>query len=289
MSERLMVIGAGTMGNGIAQVFAAKGYEVLMVDVDEKALARGMKTISGSLERLVKKERITEEERNTTLARIQTSSDPNDGAEVFLAIEAATENQEIKEKIFAQLAGIVREDAWLATNTSSISIDELASGLPNPSRFLGMHFMNPGPMMKLVEIIRGKATSREVEEGVLELTRKLGKIPVLVNDAPGFVANRILMPMINEACFTLEEGVGEKEAIDTIMKLGMAHPMGPLELADLIGLDVCLSIMEVLHEGFDDEKYRPSPLLQRLVAEGKLGRKTGEGFYDYRKEGASGA
>jgi len=279
--NKVMVIGAGTMGNGIAQVFASKGYEVVMVDVAREMLDRGLATVAKSLDRLIKKEKISEADQAAVLGRIEAVTDMAAGADAFLAIEAATENMEIKRKIFGQLSATVEDQAWLATNTSSISITALGSSVKDPTRFIGMHFMNPVPLMKLVEVIRGLDTRDEVADGIVAMSEKLGKTPVVVNDYPGFVANRILMPMINEAAYTLMEGVADREAIDTIMKLGMAHPMGPLELADLIGLDVCLWIMEVLHRDLGDGKCLPCPMLRNLVAAGRLGRKAGRGFYDY--------
>ncbi|MCP4546063.1 MAG: 3-hydroxybutyryl-CoA dehydrogenase [bacterium] len=279
--NKVMVVGAGTMGNGITQVFAAKGFDVLMVDVKQEFLDRGVKTIAKSLDRMVKKERITESDKEAILGRIETATEVPAESDVFLAIEAATENLPVKQEIFRKLATAVADDCILGTNTSSISICTISGKVPNPERVIGMHFMNPVPMMKLVEIIRGLDTSDEVTKAIEDLSAKLGKVPVVVNDYPGFVANRILMPMINEAVYTLQEGVADKEAIDSIMKLGMAHPMGPLALADLIGLDVCFFIMEVLHRDLGDSKYRPCPMLRKMVDAGRLGRKSGRGFYEY--------
>jgi 3-hydroxybutyryl-CoA dehydrogenase len=279
--EKVGVVGAGTMGNGIAQVFAAMGARVQLVDVNEAALEKARAAVEKSLGKFVEKGRLSEEEKRAALDRIETSTElaAVDGA--GLVVEAVVENLPTKESVFLQLQEIVSESAILASNTRSISITELARRVRSPERVIGMHFMNPVPVMKLVEIVRGARTSEETVRSVESLARNLGKEPVVVNDYPGFVSNRVLMPMINEAVYCLMEGVAEKEAIDTVMKLGMAHPMGPLALADLIGLDVCLHILEVLHRGFGDPKYRPCPLLRNMVAAGKLGRKTGEGFYTY--------
>jgi 3-hydroxybutyryl-CoA dehydrogenase len=279
--KKIMVVGAGQMGSGIAQVCAMAGYDVFLHDLKQEYVDRGLTTITKNLMRQVEKGRMTEEEKESILHRITPSLDLNNASNVDLVIEAAVENMEVKTSIFAQLDEIAPEHAILATNTSSLPITEIAAATKRPEKVIGMHFMNPVPVMKLVEIIRGLATADEVYQTIEDITRKLNKVPVEVNDFPGFVSNRILMPMINEAIYTLYEGVATKEAIDEVMKLGMNHPMGPLTLADFIGLDTCLYIMETLHEGFGDDKYRPCPLLRKYVKAGWLGRKTGKGFYTY--------
>jgi 3-hydroxybutyryl-CoA dehydrogenase len=278
---RVAVIGAGTMGNGIAQAFAQQGHAVRLIDVSAEALNKGLETIRGSLARLVKKQAIGADEADRTVARIKVGSVLEDTKDSELVVEAASENPSLKFALFDQLDKITPASTILATNTSSISITEIASHTSRADKIIGMHFMNPVPVMQLVEVIRGQLTSDATTTQVMDLAKALGKTPVEVNDYPGFVSNRVLMPMINEAVFCVMEGVATPEAIDTVMKLGMAHPMGPLALADLIGLDTCLAILEVLHKGLGDDKYRPCPLLRRMVAAGTLGRKTGRGFYKY--------
>jgi 3-hydroxybutyryl-CoA dehydrogenase len=281
--KNIAVIGSGTMGNGIAHTFAQHGFEVSLIDIDKDALLRGMQIINTNLDKQIKKGTIDEALKADTLTRITTYTDFKQGVEnAQLVVEAATEDSDIKLHLFKQLSDICGNDTILASNTSSISITKIAAVTKNPGRVIGMHFMNPVPLMKLVEVIRGKETTDTVTDIIMKLSGKLDKIPVEVNDAPGFVANRILMPMINEAIFALHENVSGVEEIDTVMKLGMSHPMGPLQLADFIGLDVCLSIMNVLHEGFKDKKYAPCPLLVDMVGEKTLGSKTGTGFYKYR-------
>ncbi len=275
------VVGAGTMGNGIAQVFAAAGFPVLLHDIDEERVGAGLKAVGRSLERLLKKGKISADQRQATLERIRPVTDLEALAGVDLVIEAASENLEIKCDLFRSLDRICEAKTVLASNTSSISLTRIARETGRPERVIGMHFMNPVPLMKLVEVIRALQTSDPVYRLIEALARQIGKVPVEVNDSPGFVSNRILLPMINEAIYTLYEGVATAEAIDEVMKLGMNHPLGPLALADLIGLDTCLAIMEVLHEGLGDSKYRPCPLLRRMVDAGYLGRKSGRGFYEY--------
>jgi 3-hydroxybutyryl-CoA dehydrogenase len=279
--DRIAVVGAGQMGNGIAHVFAAGGHTVTMIDVSADALARGRSTIEKNLERQTKKGSMTVEDAHGALSRIETATSLDGAASANVVVEAATERTDLKFKIFEELDRIAPQGAILASNTSSISITEIAARTKRPERVIGMHFMNPVPVMALVEVIRGLATSTDTTERVMSLAKALGKTPVDVNDYPGFVANRILMPMINEAVYCVMEGVGTPEAVDTVMKLGMNHPMGPLALADFIGLDTCLAILEVLHEGLGDSKYRPAPLLRKYVAAGWLGKKSGRGFYAY--------
>ncbi|MEO5587973.1 MAG: 3-hydroxybutyryl-CoA dehydrogenase [Gemmatimonadaceae bacterium] len=281
MHEKIAVIGAGQMGNGIAHVFAQSGFGVTMIDVSEAALEKGRATIQTNLDRQVKKGSLAADAPAEILGRVKTAASLDAAADANLIIEAATENRDLKFKIFGDLDRVAAPDCILATNTSSISITEIAARTKRPDKVVGMHFMNPVPVMKLVEIIRGLATSDETTTQVIDVSKELGKIPVEVNDFPGFVANRVLMPMINEAVYCLMEGVGEAAAIDEVMHLGMNHPMGPLALADLIGLDTCLAILEVLQEGLGDSKYRPCPLLRKYVAAGWLGRKSGRGFYNY--------
>ena len=280
--KNIAIIGAGTMGNGIAHTFAQFNYNVRLIDISKPSLERGMKTIVRNLDRMVSKEKISETDKNKTLQHIKTFTSIKEGVKkANLVIEAATENTILKTSIFKELDEICDKDTILASNTSSISITQIAAATQRPDKVIGMHFMNPVPIMNLVEIIRGYNTTNEVMQTIVSLSKKINKTPVEVNDYPGFVANRILMPMINEAIETLYNGVAGVEEIDLVMKLGMAHPMGPLQLADFIGLEVCLSILEVMHDGFKNPKYAPCPLLVNMVRAGKLGVKSGEGFYDY--------
>jgi len=275
------IIGVGTMGNGIAHVSALSGFNTFILDLNEDFLKRGLETIEGNLQRQVKKEKISQSEMDSALGKIKSITDYDDLSVCDVIIEAATENQSVKEKIFTSMDSVCKTDAILATNTSSISITAIAEVTSRPEKVIGMHFMNPVPIMKLVEVVRGKKTDDDTTNKVLEISKEMGKNPVECNDSPGFVTNRILMPMINEAVYCLMEGVGTKEAIDKIMQLGMSHPMGPLALADLIGLDVCQDILQVLHRDLGDDKYAPCPLLEKMVHKNHLGRKTRQGFYQY--------
>jgi 3-hydroxybutyryl-CoA dehydrogenase len=281
--SRVTVVGAGTMGNGIAHVFAQHGWDTLLVDVSKDALQRAQQTIAGNLERQVKKGALSAAERDAALGRMSTATRLDGAGQAELVVEAATENPEIKFALFRDIDAAAPVEAILASNTSSIPITTIAANTKRPAQVIGMHFMNPVPLMPLVELIRGLETSTETTNRTIAITKGLGKTPVEVNDAPGFVSNRVLMPMINEAVFCVQDGVATPEAVDTVMKLGMNHPLGPLALADLIGLDVCLAILEVLQRDLGEDKYRPCPLLRKMVAAGRLGRKSGRGFYDYRR------
>lgn len=285
--KNIAVIGSGTMGNGIAHVCAQSGYSVSLIDISEKALEKALATITANLDRMIAKGTITAEVKTSTLANIKTYTQLKEGVKnANLAIEAASENEQIKTSIFKEMDAACKPECILATNTSSISITKIAAATQRPDKVIGMHFMNPVPVMKLIEVIRGYKTSDEVNNTIFEISKKLNKIPVEVNDYPGFIANRILMPMINEAIYSLYEGVAGVAEIDTVMKLGMAHPMGPLQLADFIGLDVCLAILNVMHDGFGNPKYAPCPLLVNMVTAGNLGKKSGIGFYDYSNAGS---